>query len=581
MKTKTKEKQQLVGWKSLLETVKKLRLPWIWVLIALVAHFFLEDFMLGLPDTTADLLSGTLTGEALTNAVMYYVLWGVFNTLMVVLQVQAQSYSVKRARETLWNKMLKSKMKFFDKNDPSDLMSAITSDTSSAVLQFVNIIIYFLPTVYYVVMALKRINEYHWVLALSCFAMLPIKYIYALVMGRQFQRNSAILYGRIGTLTGFLADRIMHLPLIKTYTNEEKEEHLGKETAFKLYKANMKMVHLDNASSAFIAVMEVLQKFIVVVIAVILLQQKKIDLAMWVAFFLFTQNLFPYMDQIFDTWVSLKSVHGTFERIVEIMQGEEEDTSAVLDFSKSGDIKFENVSFSYQDEDKCALKNVSFTVERGTSAAIVGLCGSGKTTTVSLFERLYSPDEGRILIGDTDIKDFSLSAYRKNISYVQQGADVFSGTLREALTYGIDRKISNEEIFTAAEKTGFSEYLQLCDNCLDTDLSSGRFSMSGGQSQRLVITREVLRNGDIILMDEPTSALDARVSEKIQSTMDSVFAGKTRILVTHDLSFAKKYDKIIVLKDGCLVGEGTHESLLESCEEYKHMNESAKEEAAV
>lgn len=581
MKTKTKEKQQLAGWKSLLKTVKKLRLPWICVLIALAAHFFLEDFMLDLPDTTADLLSGTLTGEALTKAVMYYVLWGVFNTLMVVLQVQAQSYSVKRARETLWNKMLKSKMKFFDKNDPSDLMSAITSDASSAVLQFVNIIIYFLPTVYYVVMALKRINEYHWILALSCFAMLPIKYIYALVMGRQFQRNSAILYGRIGTLTGFLADRIMHLPLIKTYTNEEKEEYLGKETAFKLYKANMKMVHLDNASSAFIAAMEVLQKFVVVVIAVILLQQKKIDLAMWVAFFLFTQNLFPYMDQIFDTWVSLKTVHGTFERIVEIMQGEEEDTSAVLDFSKSGDIKFENVSFSYQDEDKCALKNVSFTVERGTSAAIVGLCGSGKTTTVSLFERLYSPDEGRILIGNTDIKDFSLSAYRKNISYVQQGADVFSGTLRDALTYGIDRKISNEEIFAAAEKTGFSEYLQLCDNCLDTDLSSGRFSMSGGQSQRLVITREILRNGDIILMDEPTSALDARVSEKIQSTMDSVFAGKTRILVTHDLSFAKKYDKIIVLKDGCLVGEGTHESLLENCEEYKHMNESVKEEAAV
>lgn len=581
MKTKKKEKQQLANLKSLFKTIKDLRLPWLWVLIALAANFYLEDFMLEIPDTTADLMSGTLTGAALTKAVLYYVTWGLLNTLMVVLQVQAQSYSVKKARETIWDKMLKSKMSFFDKNDPSDLMSAITSDASSAVLSFVNIIIYFLPTVYYVVMALKRINEYHWLLALSCFAMIPLKYLYALIMGRQYQKSSAILYGRIGVLTGFLADRILHLPLIKTYTNEEKEEIIGKETAFKLYKANMKIVHLENTASGIIAVMDVLQKFVVVVVAVLLLQQKKIDLSMWVAFFLFTQNLFSYMDQIFDAWVNFKGVHGTFERIVEIMQAENEDTTATLEFSKNEDIKFENVTFSYKDEDKPALKNVSFTVENGTSAAIVGLCGSGKTTTVSLLERLYSANEGRILIGDTDIKDFSLSSYRKNISYVQQNADVFAGTIREALTYGIDAKISDEEIFAAAEKTGFDEYLNNCKDGLESELTSGSGCLSGGQSQRLVITREVLRNGDIILMDEPTSALDARVSQKIQNTLQTVFAGKTRILVTHDLSFAKKYDKIIVLKDGCLVGEGTHESLLENCEEYRHMNENIKEEAAI
>lgn len=157
---------------------------------------------------------------------------------------------------------------------------------------------------------------------------------------------------------------------------------------------------------------------------------------------------------------------------------------------------------------------------------------------------------------------------------------MFSGTLREALTYGIERKVTDQEIMEAAEKTGFRSYLSLCGDCLDTPVASGGTSMSGGQSQRLVLTREVLRGGDIILMDEPTSALDVQVSAKIQDTMDTVFAGKTRILITHDLSFARKYQRILVLKSGRLVGDGTHEMLMKTCETYRNMVEHP-EEAAV
>lgn len=581
MKKKIKEKQSYAGWKSLFSTVKSLHLPWLWILIGLSINLVLSDLMLDLPDTTADLMGGQLTGAALTKAVMYYVSFGLLNTLTVVGQVQAQSYGVKRARESAWKKMLGMKMDYFDKNDPSDLVSAITNDIGSAVLDFINIIIYLLPSLYYVAMALKRINEYHWILALSCFAMIPIKYLYAFVMGRKFQAGSAALYGKIGTLTSFLADRITHLTLIKTYTNEEKERLNGEEAAKQLYKANMKIVRLDNIASGVVSIIDILQKFVVVVVAVILLQQKKIDVAMWLAFFLFSQNLFPYMDQIFDVWVRVKTVHGTFQRVIEIMEGEDENSTASQPFPKTGDIEFENVTFSYPQTDKPAIENLSFTVPRGSSLAIVGLCGSGKTTSVSLLERLYSPDEGRILIGGTDIGEFSLYDWRKNMSYVQQGSEVFSGTLREALTYGIDREISDEEIFDAAAKTGFDEYLTLCNNCLETEVASGGTSMSGGQSQRLVLTREVLRGGEIILMDEPTSALDVRVSAKIQDTMDKLFANKTRILVTHDLTFAKKYDKIIVMENGKMVGFGTHESLLETCPMYKEMNENLKEEAAV
>ena len=129
------------------------------------------------------------------------------------------------------------------------------------------------------------------------------------------------------------------------------------------------------------------------------------------------------------------------------------------------------------------------------------------------------------------------------------------------------------------EKTGFAEYLSACPEGLEAELAPGGGSMSGGQSQRLVLTRELLRGGDIILMDEPTSALDVRVSAKIQATMNEVFAGKPKTLITHDLSLARQYDRILVMSGGCLVGDGTHDSLLQSCEAYRKMNEIAGEEA--
>lgn len=568
------------SWKALFRTIKALRLPWAWIIVGLGLNLAANQLLLELPDTTADLLGGQLDAASLTKAILYYVVLGLMSFVAMAGQVQAQAYGVKRARDSVWKKMLGMRMEYFDQNDPSDLMSAIINDSGSAVNDMINIIVYLIPDIYYVVMAMLRINQYHWILAVSCFAMLPLKYIYAIVMGRRVQTGTAKVYDEIGSLTSFLADRINHLPLIKTYTNEEKEGEAGKTVAQKLMRAYMKLVHLDNISTGIVAVLEVLQKFIVIVVAVILLQRKEITIATWLAFFLFSENLFPNMDDVFEQWIRIKGMRGSFQRVVEIMEGETEEDRAAMDFPETGDISFRNVTFTYPETDTPALNHVSFTIPRGSCAAIVGLCGSGKTTSVSLLERFYTPEEGKICIGNTDVRDIALAQFRKNFAYVQQGAEVFSGTLREALTYGIDRDITDQEIMTVAERTGFSEYLSLCGNCLATPVASGGTSMSGGQSQRLVLTREVLRGGDIILMDEPTSALDVQVSAKIQETMDSVFSGKTRILITHDLRLAQKYQKILVMKNGCLVGDGTHEELLETCDTYRNMVEHP-EEAAV
>lgn len=574
MAKRAKEKPLGDSWSALLRTIRALRLPWLLILFSLVLNLTETTLRLKLPVTTSSLMSGNITGAALTEAIAYYAITGVIAVVSMAVMVQAQSLSVRRTRDSVWRKMLGLRMDYFDRNDPSEQISAITSD-SGAALDLVNIILNLLPAVYYVAGAMVTIRGYHWVMALSCFALLPLKYVYALVMGRAFQKSSARMYQRIGTLTGFLADRIAHLPLIKTCTNEAREERNGEEAAHALLKANMRIVHQDNIAMAASSVMDILQKFAVIVVAVVLLQRGEIDLAAWMTFFLFSQNLFSYMDQVFDYWTRIKGLQGSFRRVVEIMQGETEVSGGDGKMPAQGDIHFCGVTFTYPDAASPALNDVTFTIPRGSTAAIVGLCGSGKTTALSLLEQLYLPDEGQIRIGDTDIRTLTLGDYRRHIAYVQQGADMFSGSLRELLTYGMDRAVTDGEIRAAAEKTGFSEYLSLCADGLETQASPS--AMSGGQAQRLVLTREVLRGGDIILLDEPTSALDARVSAMIQQTIDSVFAGKTRILVTHDLRFARSYDKILVMQHGRLVGEGTHDELLAGCEAYRQMIVEAEE----
>lgn len=567
--------------KTLFRTLKALRLPWIWIIAGLSLNMWLNSVLLKIPDLTANLTSGKITGGAVVSAIMYYVMYGALTVVATAGQVQAQTYSVKRARDTLWKKMLHTESGYFDRNNPQDIMSTVSNDTNSAVFNFVNLFIRLLPDIYYIYGAAKRINEYDTLLIVSCFALVPLKYLCSFIFGRLSQKTNASLYEKIGSLTGYLSDRLANLSLIKTYTNEEREKENGKRTSEKLYKANMKLTVLDNYILAFTSVLDVLQKITVVLVAVVLLQRGRIDMTVWLAFFLFTQNLFLYIDDIFDIWVRFKAMHGSFERVIDVMESESEPDARKDAFPKSGDVRFENVTFTYPETSVPALKNLSFRIPRGSSCAIIGLCGSGKTTTVSLLERLYTPDNGTIMLGETDINDITLSEYRQNIAYVQQGAGAFSGTVREAVTYGISRDVSDEEIFDAAKKTGLDEYLKIAPKGLCTEISASGASLSGGQMQRISITRELLRGGDIVIMDEPTSALDARISAKIQQTTDKLFENKTRILITHDLSFAAKYDKIIVLKDGEKVGEGTHKTLLESCDVYKEMLNNNCEEATV
>ncbi len=558
------------SWRDFWNLLKKIQLPWHWIVIAFLCNFFYNKVMLKLPTITAGLMSGNLDNKVLWDAILFYVLFTAVLCGDVALRSPAQHIAARNARRVIWKKMLHIRMDYYDSNDPSDIMSTITNDTTMAAQLLVQFLVGFLPTLYYIAEALKTISSYNIWLMVSAFLLFPIKILYMVFIGRMQFRTQAGVYQEIGGLTAYLAERVRNLSLIKTYTNEEKELKNGENAAYSLFHANMRVKKLECTVTALTTLIGMAQVMIVMVFGVVLLKRGDIDIQQWVAFYMFSGTLSTAFSNLLDYWANLKMIQGTTARTARLLTApEEEETVKDTKEPESAEVTFSHVSFSYGD--KKALEDISFHVPSGSSTAIIGLCGSGKTTSVSLLEHFYEPCEGEITFGKVPVSEMSLDVLRGSMGYVQQGADIFSGTARESLTYGLHRKVEDEEIWEAAEKTGFAEVLRKWEDGLNAPVAPGGTSMSGGQRQKLVLTREFMRKSGMILLDEPTSALDVTASKMIQDTIFEMFPGRTKIIITHDLSLLERVDQIVVLNKGVLAGCGSYGELYGNCQAFMEL----------
>lgn len=558
------------NWRDFWQLLKKINLPLHWILMAFLCNMFYNKVMLKLPTVTAGLMSGSLDKKVLWDAILFYVLFTIVLCGDVALRTPAQHIAARNARRVIWKKMLHIRMDYYDSNDPSDIMSTITNDTTTATQLLVLFLVGFFPTLYYVVEALKTISSYNFWLMVSVFLLLPIKILYVVFIGRMQYKTQAGLFKKIGGLTAYLAERVRNLSLIKTYTNEEKELKNGEEAAYGLFHANMRVNKLQCGVTALTTLIGMAQVMIVMVFGVILLKRGDIDIKQWVAFYMFSGTVSTAFSNLIDYWMNLKIIQGTMARTAHLLAApEEEETVKDTKKPENAEVTFEHISFSYGD--KKALQDISFHVPSGSSTAIIGLCGSGKTTSISLLEHFYEPCEGKVLFGGIPVSEISLDELRGRMGYVQQGADIFSGTAREALTYGLHCEVSDEEIWEAAEKTGFAEVLKKLDDGLDAMVAPGGTTMSGGQRQKLVLTREFMRESELIILDEPTSALDVTAAKMVQDTIFEAFPGRTKIIITHDLSLLERVDQIVVLNQGMLAGCGSYDDLYGNCQAFKEL----------
>jgi ATP-binding cassette subfamily B protein len=232
-----------------------------------------------------------------------------------------------------------------------------------------------------------------------------------------------------------------------------------------------------------------------------------------------------------------------------------------------GSIKFENVTFSYPGTQNKVLKNINFEITEGQTVAIVGTTGSGKTTLTKLISRLYDVDDGRILIDGIDARNISLESLRDQIAYIEQDIFIFSDSIFDNISFG--RNSSKEEVISVAQEAQAHEFVERLPDKYDTEVGERGVQLSGGERQRVAIARAFITNPRILILDDSSSSIDSETEERIQKAIFKILRGRTTFIITHRLSQIRWADLILVLNQGEIVSQGSHEYLLKNSKEYQ------------
>ena len=556
------------SFRSFLYLLRHGKLAWWLIILGEAVSLGAGSVALQFTNRMSDLVAGDFSMPTLYRFIWMTALYAVFTGLSNVMMTVAQTKSVQRLRTVLWDRMMHMKLSSKAAKKASEMVSAINADATLSMQYIIMSLIGIPAAVYFVVMAAVQAAQMSTRFLIPIFCLVPVYILYALFVGRWNQRTNHTVRVRIGGLTGFLSERLRSLDLLKAYGAEEEEKRRGAETAEKLYKENVRLRVINTVTTVYILLFDSVSVVMAILFGSSMIRTGTLRPTEWANFFLLLPMVNNMLRSASGMWVNVCGGVGFTSRIAELLKTPEE-AGGTKEAPDCGTLLAEHVSFSY--DGKEVLYDISLSIPEGKTTAIVGRSGSGKTTILNLLEGFYQPDSGRILYAGTDISEYSLSSYRRRIAYVQQDSGMFSGTIREALLYGIDRQVSDEEIIGALEKVQVYEDIAAFPGGLDARVAIWGGSLSGGQKQKLVIAREILRGTGTILLDEPTASLDISARKAVFFAVREAFRGKTLVTVTHELQMIRDADVIIMVNQGRVLAQGSHEELMEHCSAYREL----------
>ena len=456
-----------------------------------------------------------------------------------------------------------------ESGDPRELITRLTEDTTKNSPFLVDLMINEIPRLYYIVVATVQVAAIgRPVLTLTLLGVIPVVFLGSFVSGRITFRIRNKIQGKIAALTARLAEKINHAETIKAYGAEDHEIASGDAVIMELDKAKKQGALVDQINAFIKNLMWFLPLLLIIIPPAVLLFTGQIDQAGFYAYILIATTFRTYTAQHLDLWIYLKDAQGATLRLSGLLSRPSEMSDGAPNVPEAGNIVFCGVSFAYGEHP--ALRDVSFTIEQGKKTALVGLSGSGKSTTLNLIEKFYAPGTGTILLNGKDIADMDYVGYRSLFTYLPQNAPGFSGTVRSMLNYASSTPYSDERLNEALHTVGLFEDLESLGG-LDYEIGDGGERLSGGQRQKLGVARLLLCDTPYVLMDEATSALDAEATVSVQKAIDEATNGRTLITVAHDLSTIKNADRILVFEDGGIEASGTHEELLKTSPVYQKL----------
>ena len=407
---------------------------------------------------------------------------------------------------------------------------------------------------------------------IAIFAFIPIPVI---IFGSfKFTKTIATRYTRIRngieTLNANLSNSLSGILTVKSFNREKREFERILTSSDEVKSANYHAIRL---SAAFIPIIRIAILFgftATLLIGGFMALDGEINVAMYSVLLFITQRLLWPLTELGDTFDTYQRAMASFKRINALKDTQPEiKDGTVKSMGINNSIVLEKVNFSYV-ENFPVLNNVSLEIEKGSTTAIVGSTGSGKSTLIKLLLRLYDVESGKIIFDDENIQDLNIHSLRKNIGLVSQDIFLFEGTVFENIAYG-NLDATEKEIWNAAKLSESDEFINLLPNKKDTIVGERGQKLSGGQRQRISIARAILKNPEILILDEATSAVDNETEAAIQRSLDTLKEGRTVIAIAHRLSTIRNADVIYVLEKGEIVESGSHDDLVKLKKVYANL----------
>ncbi|MFZ4296699.1 ABC transporter ATP-binding protein [Streptomyces cinereoruber] len=535
-------------------------------------------------DGMADMLSGvdfvpgqgidfSAVGRVLLLVLAVYVAAGLLMLVATRLSITVINRTVYRMREDVQTKLARLPLSYFDKAKRGEVLSRATNDidnVSQTLQQSMGQLINSLLTIVGVLAMMFWISP---LLALVALVTVPVSVVVAARIGKRSQPHFVQQWRSTGTLNAHIEEMYTGHALVKVFGRQEESAKDFREQNEALYEAGFKAQFNSGVMQPVMFFISNINYVLVAVVGGLRVASGTLSIGDVQAFIQYSRQFSMPLTQVASMANLVQSGVASAERVFELLDAEEQEPDAPTDekpLESRGRVALEHVSFRYE-EDKPLIEDLSLTVEPGQTVAIVGPTGAGKTTLVNLLMRFYEVTGGRITLDGVDVARMSRGRLRSGIGMVLQDTWLFGGTIADNIAYGATRPVTRAEIEEAARAAHADRFVRTLPDGYDTVLDDEGSGVSAGEKQLITIARAFLSDPVILVLDEATSSVDTRTEVLIQKAMARLAHGRTSFVIAHRLSTIRDADVILVMENGAIVEQGTHEELLSSGGAYSRL----------
>lgn len=547
----------------------------IFLKVVSIVMSVLEPFVLGLAITeltrnVLDIAKGVEGASINTTYVFWvmalYLLRGLFYEIGAYysnyFMTNAVQNTVRDMRNELSSKINQIPVSYFDKHQFGDLLGRFTSDVETVSNALQQSFLQVVNAVLTITLVIGMVLYLNFQLALIVIASIPLTYFGANFILKKSQPYFKKQADTLGVMNGFVQENLTGFNVLKLYGREETSSDDFREITQNLQEVGFKASFISGLMMPILNAISDLTYLLVAVVGGLQVISGQLTIGNMQAFVQYVWQVNQPIQNLTQLAGQLQSAKSSLDRVFQVLDEPDEVTDAKewLEHDLTGQVSFKHVDFQYV-ENKPLIRDFNLEVKPGEMVAIVGPTGAGKTTLINLLMRFYDVTSGSISVDGHDIRNLSRQEYRKQFGMVLQDAWLYEGTVKENLRFG-NLNATDEEIVEAAKAANVDHFIRTLPGGYNMEMNQESSNISLGQKQLLTIARALLADPKILILDEATSSVDTRLELLIQKAMKNLMQGRTSFVIAHRLSTIQEADKILVLKDGQIIEQGTHESLL-------------------